>query len=67
VAFEVTPKPMSFVTAAMTGTTSRGSLIGICTAPPDRGRWRPAIDIVDANDVGEEDRIEQAALATRIP
>jgi hypothetical protein len=29
---------------------------------PDRSRRRPAIDIVNADDVGQENRVEQAAL-----
>jgi len=46
----------------MTGTTIIGSLTGICTASTIDGAGPPAVDVVDADDIGQDDSVELAAF-----
>ena len=58
----MTPKPRCWVAAAMAGTSSSGSLTGVCVACTQRRLGTAAEDVVDAEHVGEKQPVEQPAL-----
>ena len=56
------PKPRFLVTSAIAGTSCNGSLTGICVECAKRGVEIAAVDVVDAEHVGDEQAVELAAL-----
>ena len=56
------PKPRCSVTAAIAETGISGSLTGTCTACSSAVAGEPFVDVVDAQHVGEEQRVELSAL-----